>query len=384
MTAVYAFVSLFRKEKNRVFNILVVDDEEIVRKGLISAINTFELEIENVFEAENGETALSQLKELSDIHAVITDIKMPGLDGVSLVREVKKIFPDMPMVIVSGYNDYDYLRQAIRHGVSDYLLKPIDPIELGEVLSAALAKAPKQSGESSRAAIRQNTLFRLVEGTISKQELSEKSEAINLPQLSGTFQICHVEGSNNPNETANDLNKKLIEENFGVAFLHPTHGIICILCGTADEDEKKAHLLSLFEATDNLAFRFGVLVDDVESIAFSFGSLFKPEPLATYSKTIRDALAYSDKHFTENIALKQLADILYISPSYLGTLFKKEVGIPFTDYVNKKRVDLAETMLEQTNLKIYEIVEQVGFSDKNYFLRLFKRYKGKPPSAYRK
>lgn len=114
-------------------NILVVDDDKILRKGLKVIIenNTHHIIIG---EAKNGKEALQLLQSENFADIVITDVKMPVLDGLGLLAEAQRTGIQSKFIVLSGYDDYVYVRQALTIGAADYLLKPIDKATLLEVL----------------------------------------------------------------------------------------------------------------------------------------------------------------------------------------------------------------------------------------------------------
>lgn len=122
------------------FKVLIVDDEIFVRKGLLEIIPWFDLNLTIVGEADNGQEAQSMIKSLEpDI--VITDIRMPILDGLGLIQNVVQENSDSPVfVVISGYHDFKYAQQALRYGVYDYILKPIDEQEMTEALRNLVCK----------------------------------------------------------------------------------------------------------------------------------------------------------------------------------------------------------------------------------------------------
>ena len=95
------------------------------------------------------------------------------------------------------------------------------------------------------------------------------------------------------------------------------------------------------------------------------------------------ALAYINQHYREGVTLKQVAAECHINTSYLGQVFHKETGSAFTDYVNALRIKEARRLLNNPTLKVYEVAEQVGFTDYHYFLKIFKKVTGITPSDLR-
>jgi two-component system response regulator YesN len=114
--------------------IMIVEDEPILRQGLISKIDWERLNVELAGEASDGFEALDVLEKCQpDI--VLTDIRMPGMNGLQFISEARNHYPHLKFVIISGYNDFEYARDAIKYNVKDYLLKPINTLKLHDLLS---------------------------------------------------------------------------------------------------------------------------------------------------------------------------------------------------------------------------------------------------------
>lgn len=109
--------------------ILIVDDEVIIRTGLCTVIDWKELGLELLTAASSAEEALERIPQEKP-HIVLTDIRMSGMDGIELSQEIKKILPDTEIIILTGYDDFSYAQQALRGGVTDYLLKTSRPEEI--------------------------------------------------------------------------------------------------------------------------------------------------------------------------------------------------------------------------------------------------------------
>lgn len=126
------------------YRVILVDDEPIILRSLKVAVPWSELGLEIAGEARNGEEALKLVRELSP-HMIISDIRMPGLDGISLMKEVMAENPKRLFIFISGYGEFEYARDALREGAFDYLLKPIDHDELIEMIKRAKKTMEKQS-----------------------------------------------------------------------------------------------------------------------------------------------------------------------------------------------------------------------------------------------
>ncbi len=102
------------------------------------------------------------------------------------------------------------------------------------------------------------------------------------------------------------------------------------------------------------------------------------------SLIITNACQYIDRNYMNKITLKIVADELFTNPSYLSTLFKKEIGISFTEYINGVRINHAQDLLKNTNLNLVDISAACGFDCQSYFTKIFKKKNGVTPSEYRK
>lgn len=144
---------------------------------------------------------------------------------------------------------------------------------------------------------------------------------------------------------------------------------------------------------DHLSSKFAHKIENASSIAdltkiqseliHKYCILVKNHSLQGYSILIRQVLTRIDSDLTADLSLRTQAEFLNINSSYLSTLFKKEVGMTLTDYVNKKRIDHAIFLLNTTTMQIQVIARHCGISDVNYFTKTFKKYVGKTPKEYR-
>ena len=107
------------------YRVLVVDDEKLERDGIRFLLSMEEGEWE-IYEAANGKLALNELRK-HPVDLMLTDIKMPHMDGLELSKKAREEYPDLEIIIFSGYGDFAFAQEAIRYGVTDYVLKPVDP-----------------------------------------------------------------------------------------------------------------------------------------------------------------------------------------------------------------------------------------------------------------
>ena len=116
------------------YRIMLVDDEEEVRKAMIRQMDWERLGFTVVGDAENGQEALEKLEQLEP-EVIMTDIRMPYMDGLTLTARIREKYPSIKILIFSGYDDFEYAQQAIKLNVAEYILKPVNGEELAEILN---------------------------------------------------------------------------------------------------------------------------------------------------------------------------------------------------------------------------------------------------------
>ena len=131
------------------YRIILVDDEEEVRKGIIRKIDWNHLGFEVVGDAENGAEALEKIEQLEP-EVVMTDIRMPFVDGLELVEQAARLYPDMKAMVFSGYGEFEYARRAMRFGVEEYILKPVNPTEFQNAIKKIIRVLEESKQEKSR------------------------------------------------------------------------------------------------------------------------------------------------------------------------------------------------------------------------------------------
>lgn len=171
--------------------IFLVEDESIVREGLRDNIPWQQYGYKFVGEASDGEMALPMIQKTQP-DVLLTDIKMPFMDGLSLSRIVHQEFPDMKIIIISGYDDFEYARQAISVGVEQYLLKPITRASLQKVLTELKAKIESEQEQKNyqekfqnetreyEQFSRTNFFMKVFEGRMPVQEIYEEAAKLSL------------------------------------------------------------------------------------------------------------------------------------------------------------------------------------------------------------
>lgn len=175
--------------------ILIIDDDRIIRKGLVNTIPWEESGFQLVGEATDGERGLEMIEEFHP-HIVVSDIKMPFMDGLDMARIVREKYPTIKLILLTGYNDFAYAQQAIKVRAFDYLLKPVDKeLLLEKVIKAAAEwdeenKAQQQISEAN-SFFRQGFLKKLFEQQGEEAELLQEAASLGI-DLSGKTLIVFL------------------------------------------------------------------------------------------------------------------------------------------------------------------------------------------------
>ncbi|NLT16238.1 MAG: response regulator, partial [Clostridiales bacterium] len=120
------------------YRVLVVEDELPILDNLVRKIEASSLPFTVVGSARDGESGLAFLRE-NQVDLLVTDIRMPVMDGLKLLKEARELYPALKVLIISGYDEFSYAQEALRHGASDYLLKPVSADGLHKALEKLYA-----------------------------------------------------------------------------------------------------------------------------------------------------------------------------------------------------------------------------------------------------
>ena len=168
------------------YSVILADDEEQIRAGISRKINWEELGFKLIGEAENGAEALELCEQLRP-DVLLTDIKMPFMDGLELCKKLKQSLPTAKMIVFSGFDDFEYARRAVSSGVFEYIMKPINANELGDVLTRLREKldterlekrdmeALRHQYEESLPVLRELFYTRLLDGHIPNDEINQRA-----------------------------------------------------------------------------------------------------------------------------------------------------------------------------------------------------------------
>ncbi len=421
------------------YKVLLVDDEYMITEGLKRLIPFDKWDMEVVATANHADDALDYVRE-HPVDIVISDVNMPDKTGLEMIGEMKELLPNAYYILLSGYQEFDYVKKAMNLNVVDYLVKPVDKVELERLLE----KIASQLGETSH------------EPEILSQQLDEEAFKTHLSQKENWWIGLSKEKQGNfviPYYVlGQDWQIVLADQEFEgllvMSFEAPYQANFekwkfnvekALFYGTVNLDQSES-LFSYYEPiyrviiqgnlqqiieeltllekivlentprvsiTKQLFTQFVMDVfhlfehlkaDDMTDIVKNIHAITTFEDLVAYTKetltsffgqyrmneNVVSVLEVIGRDYKKELSLKDISKDLFINPVYLGQLIKKETNSTFAELLNKQRIKAAQQLLLSTNDSIEDICYTVGYSNVGYFYKVFRKLCGKSPKAYRK
>lgn len=357
------------------YKVLIVDDLEILRYDLKRTKIWGEQSgfiIEG--EAENGLDALKKLRA-APYDLIITDIRMPIMDGMELLKTVseEKLCPCV--VLLSDYTDYSYAREGILYGAFDYLGKPVDGEKLDDLLKRAKKFLDKKKQE----------LIKI------KQWEDMAGEAFYPNHHVEKLSDFLIKGQDKALEAA-----KALLESVGEALNFNLGKALLILENVTEEIFSRVNSehswVKLYKNIDDFKRLEHVENQSWQDIKDSFinSCIDLLEFLKKFviwiegDNPIKKACHQVLFHVEEDISVKNIAENLYISKAYLSELFKESTGVSLSEYISMVKIERAKHLLLTSTLKAYEIADTLGYNDHEYFSKVFKKSTGISPTVYRR
>ena len=235
------------------YSVFAVDDEPIVLEGIRSKIDWEGSGFTFAGEATDGEIALSMIHEIKpDI--LITDIKMPFMDGLQLAEAIKKTQPWIKIIILSGHDEFDYAKKAISIGIEDYLLKPFTPEELLTSLNKTASQIDKERKQlsdisrlreelkSNETLVKKEFLNNLVHGSADTNTVMDKCNQLGINLISRYYKvlISRIDSRTGNTQTQQEacslLNSYSTAINEAVSFFHHSNLLVCIFKGSTQSE----------------------------------------------------------------------------------------------------------------------------------------------------
>lgn len=487
--------------------IIIVEDETIIRNGLVKHISWESLGINEVRVAANTQEALFVCENyVPDI--VVSDIAMPGENGIVLCRKLRQLFPEIEIIFVTGYADKEYLKAAIDLHAVRYVEKPINRKDISEAVQAAVDRCRRttehkeaflhiclldsssypictvgkdifqvgilhfrQKGGMSEAKqklseglglwARENKMSILVEisdaSTVSFLLSGEKEIPLGQEGRQEFIRIVRQVFAGEPGwflamgipvdrtERITDSWQSALEAGKSLAYrgwdcvvfpedlqgdhrLEPDREMIDRFADAVSGKKEEASMELLDSLMRELERKQVFLSGDVRHVYYSLNQIIREagqalcladkmqesdaeadflEDAETYAEmnrylqkrlaglfedgesqkstyAVKKVMDYIRENYGDSsLSIKTLADYVYLTPTYLSSVFKKSVGITIGQYLVDVRIDKAKRLMKEPKLKFYEVASMVGYEDANYFAKIFKKKTNMTPSEYK-
>ena len=421
------------------YKVLLVDDEYMITEGLKRLIPFEKWDMEVVATANHADDALEYVRE-HPVDIVISDVNMPDKTGLEMIQEMKDLLPDAYYILLSGYQEFDYVKKAMNLSVVDYLVKPVDKVELGHLLEKIVTQLREKVQEPE-------ILSQQLDEEAFKTHLTQKEnwwiglskekqgdfvipyyvlgqdwqivladqefEGLLVMPFEAPYQINFEKWKRDVEKTLFYGSVNLDQSESLFSYYEPIYRVI--IQGNLQQIIDELTLLEKIvlentprvSITKQLFTQFVMDVfhlfehlkaDDMTDIVKNIHAITTFEDLVAYTKetltsffgqyrmneNVVSVLEVIGRDYQKELSLKDISKDLFINPVYLGQLIKKETNSTFAELLNKQRIKAAQQLLLSTNDSIEDICYTVGYSNVGYFYKVFRKLCGKSPKAYRK
>jgi two-component system, response regulator YesN len=352
--------------------LIIVDDEKWTRETIKQFGKWENYSIEVIGEAGDGLEGLRLIEQLSpDI--VITDMKMPGMDGTELLRIVTERFPQIKLIVASGFDDFKYMHQAIHSKVNEYLLKPINAEELNLALARCMTeiKSLQQSQLYKPISFSSKDISTLIMDY--KKAITLYLQELNIEGFEKVLQRFFDEFKCSPGFDNNVYAK--IEHEFVLSLEEQMIKNDCYVSDVLEKNEQVNK--GVDETFDSILEK--QLVLGKRYIEYMLNLKKRKSRV-----NLQEIKEYIERNFADqHISLEVLANKFFVSKEYLSKSFKNIYGCNITEYIVSHRMEHAKLLLEGNEIQIKSIAQLVGYEDISYFYRVFKKYFKTSPGEMR-
>lgn len=397
------------------YKVLIADDESVIRNGLASMVAQHPA-LEVAALADDGVLALEKAQEIHP-DLMLVDINMPFLNGFECIEAIQKTLPETVIVIITGYDDFEFIQKALRLGVVDYILKPIMEEPFFSMLDKVVRRL--ETEEQSKKYLRWideemklkrpaliNHFFRDWLGSnMDRLEIEDRMQYLDIHFPHPYWvTLIHLHADYEREDFyvgaewdgdllyygCNNIVQEILSPHTPVLTFQAEDGALVLISAVlsaevwADLRQRLAHPIEkYFRVRLDIVQRQGSQVLDFPEVFESAAQDYSAR--RHYSKAVQGAVALMNQNWSDSeLSLQTLADALYVSPQYLSRLFRRETGDTIGGYLARKRINEAMRLLQDPALKMYEIAQKTGYTSQHYFSSAFKKALGISPVEYRK
>lgn len=349
---------------------LIVDDSSVARM-VLKKINAWHPQSAFVItgEASNGVEALAEI-EKNHYDLVITDIEMPDMNGLELLQIISDKYPDLKVILVSTYRDFDLVRTGLIHGAFDYLVKPVTTGAMFKTFERLQRKCTLSQPQP----LRMDTLEGYIEYI---HELMQLEEKLPTDVIHGYRESIMKKFSIPGNERSviSMGIKALLAKTFEK---HPSIGV----------DELAMTIMGHMSVKncmkDHEQSKIGNMIE-FECAIEATCHVFREMLLPSYgNEFVQKVVVQVLENFNRPQSVNCIAQQLFVNRSYLSQVFKKQSGMTLSAYLTRVKMVRGSMLLVATNKSVAEISTTLGYEDKEHFSNVFRSHVGMLPRAYRK
>ncbi|MFD1175545.1 response regulator [Paenibacillus puldeungensis] len=317
------------------YKVFIVDDEPFIIEGLYDIVDWAKLGMEIVGHAENGLKALERLKQLP-VDILITDISMPQMNGLDLIRSAREVHPNLKVIVLSGYDEFAYLKEGMALGIENYLLKPINLEEFQATLKTAIDKLNESKvmlNEHSIRILRDNIMHRWIRRQIGSAEFRERADLLGI-SLNQPYAMVALLRPERPANELFDAALRIIAGQTWIVPFRDMDGDIVLLYNFDDPGQGK-------ERADNI---HRLLIEGLQSfkpVRISVGSVEEtegqaPESYSNAKKAQEYFMVFEDRNI---ICFEELEST--------GKQMKAGVSVDWAEYAKLLMARNREAMLQR-------------------------------------
>lgn len=370
---------------------IIVDDEPHVLAVARLLVDWEKYHIHQLFECMDATEAL-EIIEREQPAILLSDIRMPQMDGLTLIEKAREKNPDLKSILISAYSDFAYAQKAVGLGCVDYLLKPLTEEGLNDAVEKAVTQYNYEKNlRSESQSDKSHILFSryLQEGRSNEywQNLLAAAPFLADTELFHLGILFSQKEDTALEPVAEFLHQYLYRENIGIAALR-SKNIIVVLLPVYDYSpvERVQQLILRLEEkfSVSLPSAFSSICALPKDWDDAYISTKRMVLLSCGTDTLEQIHQYILEHYAEDLSLDYLAEHFGLSLSYLSRSFKKRYHNGLINFLTEIRINKAIVLMKDHSSSIAEIALQVGIPDPKYFSRVFRRVTGCSPAEYRK
>ncbi|WP_436376022.1 response regulator [Cytobacillus sp. BC1816] len=280
------------------YNVFIVDDEPFIIEGMKALVQWEDYGLHVVGDASNGREALGKI-ECIQVDILLTDIMMPVMDGLQLISKIKERNPNIKCIILSGYQEFNYVKKGMELGIENYLLKPVNEQELHFTLLNCVEKLGKSTNhEEAYTILRDNTIWRGLNQEIDEKEWRDRIKLYNLEFECTNLAIVLIQFSNNLDNSFLAKVRFEVERKFqSVCIINPDGELILLAWAKNEDDikEKADQLHRLLAITVPCMYfsSVGSLVHSIKDIHTSYD---RAKELAGYRLVLKESHIITDDY----------------------------------------------------------------------------------------